>query len=210
MPGEPDYVPVTSTKPRIVNLPPTYAIDFVADVHRTLPVANYRGLMYSLGVVYQGELVAVALANTPSGHHVRPDCNVDGVLELSRVASDGTLRGASSMLAGRMIDLLPRSGRFGTSGCLFVTYSLAGEAGHTYLALVDKGLRPTERIRGKAPSGARRKGGTTALPQVAKIVWEAGSAARPARWELLADVVTPERLAGARKNFEAWEQRQRT
>lgn len=142
-------------------------------------------------------------------------CPVDGILELTRIASVGGLtrtdrRGrivpinASSALAARLMDLLPASGRNGVAGCRFVTYSLTTERASTYLALVAKGLRPVAFRRGGAPSGAR-SGSEHSLAEADKIVWEAGETARPPRW----DLVPLERRIGAIKAFDAFSEASR-
>jgi hypothetical protein len=198
----------SAARPRLVNVPKDLAEEFIAEHHSKLPTLNYRGLLYAIGVEARGRLAAVATATTPSGQfRGRGGCTPDGVLELSRIASDGRVKGASSMLAARLIDLLPASGRRGAGGCLFVTYSLLGEHGTTYLALVDKGLRPTARIRGKKPGGSRRHAGGAALGHEDKIVWEAGPAALPPDWSVLEGHADPKQLAGAVKNFNAREER---
>ena len=197
----------------LVSLDKPTACAFVEEHHSTLPYCNPRGMMYALGARLGGELVAVATAGTPTGRWGGDACPVDGILELTRIASVGGLtredrRGrvvpvnASSALAARLLDLLPFSGRRGATGCRFVTYSLEGEAATTYLALVTKGLRPVARRRGKRPSGAR--GSRRSLSHVPKIVWEAGPAARPPVWELLAE----EKRAGAQRAFEMFSRRE--
>lgn len=189
------------------------ACAFIERHHSALPYCNPRGMLYAIGARLRGELVAVATAGTPTGRWGQASaCPVDGILELTRIASIGGLsrvdrRGrrvpvsASSALASRVIDLLPTSGRRGAIGCRFVTYSLESERATTYLSLVAKGLRPVARRRGKAPSGARASTGS--LPDVDKIVWEAGPAARPPDWSLIAE----DRRAGARRAFDAFLQR---
>ena len=183
------------------------ACEFIARHHSALPRCNPRGMLYAVAARVRGEVVAVATAGTPTGRWgAGGACPVDGILELTRIASIGGLtrtdrRGravpvsASSALASRMIDLLPVSGRRGVVGCRFVTYSLTTERATTYLSLVGKGLRPVARRRGKRPSGAR--GSAVSLPEADKIVWEAGPAARPPDWTLVAE----ERREGARKAF---------
>lgn len=164
---------------RIVNVPKDRAVAFVKQHHSKLPYVNPRGLMYALGAMYGDRLVAVATANTPSAGWK----NQGDVLELSRIASDGTVKGASSALAARLIDITDRSGR-GDVGAptLFVTYSLADEAGTTYKALAEKGLRATRFLAPKKrPSGQRAKADIKAsLANQPKIVWEAGPRAAPA------------------------------
>lgn len=191
------------------------ACEFIRTHHSALRVCNPRGMMYAIGAFIQGEMIAAATAGTPSGRWGESGCPVDGILELTRIASIGGLtridrRGrtvpinASSALASRLMDLLPASGRNGVAGCRFVTYSLTTERASTYLALVAKGLRPVALRRGAAPSGAR-SASEHSLAEVDKIVWEAGEAARPPRWEL----VPPERRGGAIRAFDAFSEANR-
>jgi hypothetical protein len=188
------------------------ACEFVARHHSLLPYCNPRGMMYAIGAFWrdasigQGrKLVAVATAGTPTGRWGPGECPVDGILELTRIASISGLtrkdrRGrtvpvnASSALASRLMDLLPTSGRRGATGCRFVTYSVVGERATTYLALVAKGLRPVGIIRGKPPKGAHGE-----VAMLDKIVWEAGPAARDPDWSVL----PPDRREGAMRAFEA-------
>ena len=187
------------------------ACEFVARHHSLLPHCNPRGMMYAIGAYwradseYSPQLVAVATAGTPTGRWGDGACQVDGILELTRIASvSGLVRvdrrgrtvpvNASSALASRLIDLLPTSGRRGAAGCRFVTYSVVGERATTYLALVAKGLRPVGIIRGKHPKGASGE-----VAWMDKIVWEAGPAARAPDWSTL----PPERRAGAVRAFES-------
>ena len=191
----------------LVSIDKAAACAFIEAHHATHPYCNPRGMMYALGAKLSGEFVAVATAGTPTGRWSQTGgCPIDGILELTRIASIGGLtridrRGrtvpvnASSALAARVIDLLPFSGRRGVEGCRFVTYSLIGERASTYLALVSKGLRPVALRRGKAPSGAR--GSTASLSDVDKIVWEAGPAARQPDWKLLPE----DQRAGAARAF---------
>jgi len=193
----------------LVGIDKETACAFIEAHHATLPYCNPRGMMYALGARLGGEYVAVATAGTPSGRWGQGgECPIDGILELTRIASVGGLtridrRGrevpvnASSALAARVVDLLPHSGRRGAEGCRFVTYSLVHERASTYLALVSKGLRPVAKRRGKAPSGAR--GSLASLPHVDKIVWEAGPAARPPDWTLLPEA----KRSGAARAFAA-------
>jgi len=192
------------------------ACEFVARHHSLLPYCNPRGMMYAIGAFWQRdegrrgpELVAVATAGTPTGRWGPGACPVDGILELTRIASISGLtrhdrRGrvvpvnASSALAARLIDLLSTSGRRGTVGCRFVTYSVVGERATTYLALVAKGLRPVGIIRGK-----QAKGGDGEVAMMDKIVWEAGPAARAPVW----DVLPEDRQSGAMRAFDAFEAR---
>lgn len=184
------------------------ACDFIATHHSALPTCNPRGMLYAIGARYRGQLVAVATAGTPTGRWgPGADCPVDGILELTRIASIGGLtrtdrRGrtvplsASSALAARVIDLLPASGR-GVLGCRFITYSLTSERATTYLSLISKGLRPVARRAGRPPSGARSS--RAALPDLDKILWEAGPAARPPDWTLIPE----QRRPGAIRAFGA-------
>jgi hypothetical protein len=129
---------------RLVAVDKETAVDFVNEHHSKLPALNPRGLMYAIGVVEAAtqRLVAVATAGSPTGRWREPR----RVLELTRVASDGTVRGAASMLVARLIDLLPRSTRGPTTlPALFVTYSLASEAGHAL---------PGTRSTGRSPLSA--------------------------------------------------------
>lgn len=192
------------------------ACDFVARHHSLLPYCNPRGMMYAIGAFWRldaddhedhgrRKLVAVATAGTPTGRWGPGPCPVDGILELTRIASVSGLtrqdrRGrtvpvnASSALASRLIDLLPSSGRRGTVGCRFVTYSVVGERATTYLALIAKGLRPVGIIRGKSPKGAHGE-----VAWLDKIVWEAGPAARDPDWSVLPE----ERRGGAVRAFDS-------
>ena len=192
------------------------ACEFVARHHSLLPYCNPRGMMYAIGAYWQRddgghgpELVAVATAGTPTGRWGPGVCPVDGILELTRIASiSGVTRrdrrgrvvpvNASSALTSRLIDLLPTSGRRGAVGCRFVTYSVVGERATTYLALVAKGLRPVGIIRGK-----QAKGGEGEVAMMDKIVWEAGPAARAPSWEALPE----DRRRGAMRAFDAFEAR---
>ena len=169
---------------RLVAVPKKVAVDFVREHHSKLPAPNLKGLMYSMGIVTNGKLVAVALAGTPSGGWEYPHC----VLELSRIASDGSTKGASSKLAARLIDLVNgwRTVRKGAV-CppVLVTYSLSTEQGTTYKALRDKGMRPVACRKGKAPTGARKAAGGAALSHITKVVWQAGPGAKAADWSIL-------------------------
>ena len=166
---------------------------FVKKHHSALPEINMKGIMLAIGAIDKnGKLVAVATVNTPTG---RWDLSKDrgdnfdskNVIELTRVASDGSVKNASSILTARIIDLLPDLLR-GDPGkdSLFVTYSLDSEEGTTYKALKDKGLRPTVYIKGKKKGGAREGGDlSVSLGDIDKIRWEAGSAAMDGNWDLL-------------------------
>ena len=182
---------------RLVNVPKDEAFAFVKRHHSKLG-GTFKlppGTMYALGILRGDRLVAVALAGHPTAawdaklETRRTDAR--NIVELTRIASDGTTRNASSMLAARIIDVLAKSKRGDPDApALFVTYSLSGEAGTTYKALRDKGLRPVAVTGGKAPSGTRRKG-VGARSEEMKIRWEAGPIALPGRWELLEEREPP-------------------
>ena len=200
-----------STKPRLVLVGKDEAARYIETHHAALPYLNPRGLLYTIGVKVGPRLVAVGTVNTPSGafKQLPEGCTIHGIVDLTRIASDGTVKGASSMIAARAIDLLPASGRYGQRGCLFVTYSLLTEKGTTYLALVDRGLRPTGLLKGGKPSGARKGATEASLAQVPKIRWQAGPAAAAPNWELLRLTgVAPEQLARLENQFAQWSARQ--
>lgn len=202
--GAPSHEAQQGSRIQLVNVPRKMAFEFNEKHHSKLPKANYRGLFYAIGAVVDGELVAVALAGTPSGAIPDPD----RVLELSRIASDGTVKGVASKLAARILDLLPESGRNGRQGTLLVTYSLLEEAATVYLALASKGFRPTRLVKREVPHGVRRKSGQAARPSERKIRWEAGPDAAPPRWDLLAHTAAlPAQVEGAKKEFAEWQRR---
>lgn len=168
------------------------AFAYIKKNHSALPDANPRGLMMVLAVQdTDGKIGAVATINTPTGRwdlvNRGEDFDHMNVIELTRVASDGSIKGASSMLTGRAIDLLPFLKRGDPNKKdLFVTYSLDSEEGSTYRALKDKGLRPTAFIKGQKPQGARKGSDVKKnLGNIDKIRWEAGSGAIEANWDLL-------------------------
>jgi hypothetical protein len=200
-----------SSKPRLVLVGKDEAARYIAIHHAALPYLNPRGLLYTIGVKVGPRLVAVGTVNTPSGafKQLPAGCTIHGITDLTRVASDGTVKGASSMIAARAIDLLPVSGRDGHPGCLFVTYSLLSEKGTTYLALVDRGLRPTGLTKGGKPSGARKGAGEASLATVSKIRWQAGPAAAAPAWELLQlTSVPPDQITRVAGQFDQWAARQ--
>lgn len=163
---------------RLTDLSVEDATAFVREHHSHLPTINLRGAMFLLGLKRGGRLVAVAVAGTPTGRWK----DQTNVLELTRVASDGTTRNASSKLTARILDMLPRTGR-----TRFVTYTFPGEEGTSYKALKDKGLRPTgittdHSEQERRPGGSSRSGTATSG---SKLRWEAGPDATPARWDLL-------------------------
>lgn len=168
---------------RLVPVSKRDAFDFVRRHHSALPEANPRGLLFAIGVARGARLVGVALCNAPTARYADPH----GVVELTRVATDGTVKGAASKLVARVLDVWRLASRGAPSK--LVTYSLSSEEGATYKALADKGLRPVARIPGRAPGGAR--GGVVGDPSLAredKIRWEAGPEAGPADWSLVGKV----------------------
>ena len=167
---------------RLINVDRETAAAFIERHHSSLPCINLRGIMYALGVKHRGRLVAVATAGHPTGRWRR--VNPRNVLELTRLASDGSTRNAASMLVARLLDLRERSRRGRPDEpALFITYQLSEAEGTVYRALQDKGLRPVARVPGRQPSGARksgrlspcqkRTGQTSSLGEVDKIRWEA-------------------------------------
>jgi len=177
---------------QLVNVDLDTAEAFIAKHHSHYPDWQPR-VMYALGVKQGDRLVAVATAGTPTG----PFGDPHAVLELHRVASDATVRGASSMLVARVIDLLERSPRGGAKGPpRLVTYQLLTEEGTTYKALRDKGMRPTVYTDPKVSGSGARSGTGSSAP---KLRWEAGPGAREARWDLL----DPERRKARLERWEA-------
>jgi hypothetical protein len=175
-------------KMRLVNVPKAEALEFVQQHHSEMPEPNPRGLIYAIGIRDGERLVAVATASHPSGRWGSGRTDIRNIVELTRIASDGTGRkGASSKLAARVIDLLDKSKRGNPDEPgLFVTYSLLSEAGTTYKALREKGLRPVSLREGKeGGGGGARKGNKLGYAAPDKIRWEAGDAAGPADWSLL-------------------------
>jgi len=183
---------------RVVNVSKKEAQRFIEAHHSALPYLNARGLIYALGLMKGDRLVAVATANTPSGRGWlqsarRQTGGLDpaNIIELTRVASDGTVKGASSKLVSRLIDVIDDAKRGDPdSPALLVTYQLREEKGTTYKALKDKGLRPVATVKGTKPGGARAGGefkGDPALGRREKIRWEccAEPPALRADWDLV-------------------------
>lgn len=165
---------------RLADVTREEATAFVKKHHSHLSEINLRGAMFLLGLKRGERLVAVAIAGTPTAPWSK--AGPETILELTRVASDGTTLNASSKLTGRILDLLPRTGR-----TRFVTYTFPGEAGTSYKALKDKGLRPVG-ISSDHSTQTRREGGSSRSANAAsgkKLRWEAGPDAAPARWDLL-------------------------
>jgi len=167
---------------RLVNIDKTTAAAFIEAHHSMLPCINLRGILYAIGVRVGGRLVAVATAGHPTGRWQRIDPR--NILELTRLASDGSTKNAASMLVARLLDLRERSRRGRPDEpALFVTYQVTEAEGAVYRALQDKGLRPVARVPGRKPGGARKAGRltpcqqrteqTTSLSDVDKVRWEA-------------------------------------
>ncbi len=199
-------------KLRLVPVSRKEADDYIAKHHSKLSDSNPR-TMYAIGVRAGGRLVAVATAGHPSARWKYAPADADlpadqrrkldqrNVLELHRVASDGTFLGAASMLVSRLLRLAPTSKRGDEAEpWLFVTYSLASEAGASYKGLRELGLRPTVRQAGKSAAGGARgaEATTKALAHEDKIRWEAGPVAGKADWSILqkAPKAKPARKAG--------------
>ncbi len=208
-----DAVAPPHERMRLVNVTKDEAADFIARHHSHLPQLNPKGLMYAVGALADGKLVAVATAGAPtgrwSGADRTPPCGPHGILELTRIASDGSTKNAASMLAARLIDAHTRSGRHDASGCMFVTYSLTGEQAAVYKALRDKGLRPVARVKGKDKAGGARKGGS-ALADKHKIRWEAGASALPADWSLIEMAKTKADKTDKTESPDLWTKGERT
>lgn len=189
---------------------------FIEKHHTHMPWIHDNGWIYSIGMFQGTRLAAVATGHTVGGgwavggpkskrparqvpvycnyDEVAPEAEVErvsldprNILELTRVASDGTIKGASSMLAARILKLAPATRRGDPDGpWLFVTYSLATEDGSTYKALRELGLRPVhQRTLRRAKTGARGGAERRAHDDVPKIRWEAGPAAMEADWSLV-------------------------
>jgi hypothetical protein len=199
------------------------AREFIAKHHRTHPRIRDNGWIYSIGLYNGRRLAAVATGHTVTGgwaagkkknrpprqipvycdyDEVSADADVErvsldprNILELSRVASDGTVKGASSMLAARILKLAPATRRGDPDGpWLFVTYSLGSEEGSTYKALRELGLRPVHRrLPRRSKTGARVGGELLPHDYEPKIRWEAGPAAMPADPLLEAEFEKPRR-----------------
>jgi hypothetical protein len=174
---------------RLINVDPMTAVQFIRAHHSMFKGCTDKEclplnlLIYAVGVVRGSRLVAVGVAGHPTGPWKRLDQR--NVLELHRIASDGSAKGAAGMIAARMLELAPHTKRGDPDGpWMFVTYQLDSEAGDTYRSLQDRGLRPTTRLkRGALGGGQRQKKGNIA--GLAKIRWEAGPLALAAKWALL-------------------------
>lgn len=175
---------VENPAPRIVVLDKAEASNFIAQHHSKLEVPNMRGVMFTIGLKVGGRLVAVATAGAPGGRWTDPH----RILDVTRITSDRSYKGASSALMARLMELVDRARRPGAVGPnVVVTYSLLSEAGTTYRALKEKGLRPVEIVKEKGAGGSR-SGEDASLKAVRKLRWEYGPGARPADWSLLEQV----------------------
>jgi hypothetical protein len=196
---------------RLVPVSKESAFAFIEQHHSAFERPNYRGLLYALGAAQGGHLVAVATIVTPAKDFPKraAACPWDGIVELSRIASDGSVKFASSMLCARAMELLEESGRRGQEGCLFVTYSLATERGSTYTALANRGLRPVSYNRGKKSGGGGSRAKGEARAGEDKIRWEYGPGALPPDWDVLRRTeASPEQIERATLDFADWDRRQ--
>jgi hypothetical protein len=184
----------TDLRQRVFFVDPATAKSFIKRHHSALPERNFRGILYDLGLEVGGRLVAVMAVNTPTGKKGIEEAA--HVVEVSRVASDASVHGASSALVGKAIELLSGSTRLGTKRPgLLVTYSLLSELGTTYKSLEDMGLRPVAFVPAKkSQAKSSQRGTVAAMANVPKIRWEAGVEAAPADKTLLR-LVRPYRKA---------------
>lgn len=155
----PDREPLWMGYGHLSTVPREVAFEFIRRHHGTHAIPNGRGLLCCLGLLKEERVVAVATLNSPTGSWVQRDPRK--VVEVTRVASDGTVKGSSSQLVSQAIDLCGKLGR-----PLLVTYSLVGQRGSAYRGLREKGLRPVGVVRDK-------------------VRWEAGEGALPADWSCL-------------------------
>ena len=163
---------------RIVPVEKDKAFEFVRKHHSKLPQARAAGVLAAVGVSASGELRVVGLLNHPSGPFAEPF----GVVELSRVASDGKLKGGASAITKWAMDNLQKLNRTGDpSKARLVTTALLSEPGEVYRALEVDGLRPTGLVKPGEASGARKGAVGTARKGEWKINWEFGPAAKPAQ-----------------------------
>ena len=178
----PKYFPEEGV--RVVHVTSNEADQFVKTHHSLLGASgiNRRGLLLTIGAEVDGKLVAVATANTPTGNSKDSKRETD----LSRVASDGSVKGVSSLLAGIVLQLTLENklNREVSKSPLFITYSTVDEVGSTYMALLGMGLRPVGLyIPPKRVTGAK-SGGSTDIYSIPKIKWEAGEDAKPANLDI--------------------------
>jgi len=178
----PKYFPKGTV--RVVHITANEADEFVKAHHSLMGETgiNRRGLLATIGAEVDGRLVAVATMNTPTGKSSDSQRESD----LSRVASDGSVKGVSSFLSSIVLDLNAENklSRNLEKTPLFITYSTIDEVGSTYMALLDKGLRPVDLyIPPKKVTGSKA-GGASDIYAIPKIKWEAGDDARPANLDI--------------------------
>ena len=164
--GVPSVKKIEDLEKRVQPVEKEVAFDFIRAHHTELPDPNYRGLLETVGLWYRGKFRAVGTITTPSG--ALP--GADRIVEVSRIASDGSVYGASSAIMlwfMKNADRYLRSANAGTAKV--VTYSLLTEVGQTYRALQDQGLRPVATV---APNPTSRVGGKGGKKDVWKIRWE--------------------------------------
>lgn len=93
---------------RLVNVNLDRAVRFIADHHRTMPLANRRGLMYAVGACKGRRLVAVATAGTPTGRWANPHAaSGSGATSASAALSAGSPPCPASTRASSSIDPTP-------------------------------------------------------------------------------------------------------
>lgn len=161
---------------RIVPMNVDQAFDFVRKVHSKLPDPRPQGLLEAYGVAAGGDVRVVGLLNTPPS----PFADQSGIVELSRVASDGKLKNGSSAITYWAMQNFQRYNRSGdpAKGRL-VTTSLLTEPGEVYKALEPEGLHPTSLVTPSEGTGSRAGAKGTAQKGEWKINWEFGPAAAP-------------------------------
>lgn len=178
----PKYFPEDSI--RVVHVTREEAEEFTKTHHSLLGESgiNRRGLLCTIGAEVDGKLVAIATANSPSGRGANQMREVD----LSRVASDGSVKGVSSLLAGIILNLTleGKLRRETTMSPLLSTFSVLSEIGSTYMALLAEGLRPVSLSVKKKNATGSRKGASAPATGLTKIRWEAGDDAEPANLEI--------------------------
>ena len=167
--GLPVLAQISDLTKRVIPVDKSVAKAFIQAYHRTLPKLNPLGLIATVGLEWGGTLTAVAAINRPTA---RAYATRKEIIDISRIATDGRVFGASSALARWVLqhahelvdtDLPPK----------VITYSLLYEHGDTYKALVDEGMRAVELTWGKTGGGARPD--DTAQKGEPKIRWEWGA-----------------------------------
>lgn len=171
--GLPQLVQISDLTKRVVPVDKSVAKAFIKAYHRTLPAMNPLGLVATVGLEWGGTLTAVAAINRPTA---RAYAQNPEIIDISRIATDGRVFGASSALArwvlqhaGELVDT--------NKPPKVITYSLLYEHGDTYKALVDEGMRAVELTWGKSGGGVRPD--DTAQKGEPKIRWEWGAGAGP-------------------------------